>query len=102
VQERIEPGETPVDAAIRGVREECSLRATDWQEHGSFWVVPAYSNQRAHVLSAVVEELVPGGGEPVKTVHCDPGDLGVLLDDAVSIAALAVYRRSTSSELLSS
>src|SRR4029079_1759324 len=28
VQERLEPGETPLDAAIRGVREECALHAT--------------------------------------------------------------------------
>jgi 8-oxo-dGTP pyrophosphatase MutT (NUDIX family) len=98
VQERLEPGESALDAAIRGVREECALRATRWREHGSFWAVPAYSTQRAHVLSAVVDGRVPGsaGGE-TKVVHCDPADLDVLLDDAVSLAGLALYRRSAAS-----
>ena len=93
LQERLEPGESPLDAAIRGVREECALRATGWQDHGSFWAVPAYSNQRAHVLSAVVDGRLPSARE-TKVVHCDPSDLDVLLDDAVSLAGLALYRRS--------
>ena len=97
VQERLEPGESPLEAAVRGVREECSLRATCWREHGSFWAVPAYSTQRAHVFSAVAEERLPGGDGVTKVVHCDPDDLDVLLDDAVSLAGLALYRRSVAS-----
>jgi ADP-ribose pyrophosphatase len=97
VQERLEPGETPLAAAVRGAREECAVLATGWREHGSFWAVPAYSTQRAHVLSAVVVEQLPGGEEEAtRIVHCDPADLDVLLDDAVSLAGLAVYRRSAS------
>ena len=97
VQERLEPGESPLEAAIRGVREECALHARGWREHGSFWAVPAYSNQRAHVLSAVVDGRVSSGGRETKIVHCDPADLDVLLDDAVSLAGLALYRRSAAS-----
>jgi 8-oxo-dGDP phosphatase len=98
VQERLEPGETPLDAAIRGVREECALRATGWRAHGSFWAVPAYSTQRVHVLSAVVDRRLPGAGSrETKIVHCDPADLDVLLDDAVSLAGLGLYRRAATS-----
>jgi|SRR6185369_10409935 8-oxo-dGDP phosphatase len=98
VQERLEPGETPLDAAIRGVREECALHATGWREHGSFWAVPAYSTQRAYVLSATVAGRVPAArGEETRLVHCDPADLDVLLDDAVSLAGLGLYRRSATS-----
>ena len=69
------------------------MRATGWRDHGSFWAVPAYSNQRVHVLSAIVDGRLPSARE-TKVVHCDPSDLDVLLDDAVSLAGLALYRRS--------
>jgi 8-oxo-dGTP pyrophosphatase MutT (NUDIX family) len=100
VQERLEPGEAPLEAAIRGVAEECAVHATGWEEHGSFWAVPAYSTQRAYVFSATVAGRLPDRGpRPTKLVHCDPADLDVLLDDAVSIAGLNVFRRATSSGL---
>ena len=97
VQERLEAGESPLDAAIRGIAEECGARATGWQEHGSFWAVPAYSTQRVHVFSAIVEQrLTPDEPGDTKTIHCDPADLDVLLDDAVSLAGLIVFRGSSS------
>jgi 8-oxo-dGTP pyrophosphatase MutT (NUDIX family) len=97
VQERLEPGELPFQAAARGVAEECAVRASGWEEHGSFWAVPAYSTQRVHVFSATVEARLPGDGpRSTQLVHCEPADLDLLLDDAVSIAGLSVFRRSTS------
>ena len=60
--------------------------------------MPAYSTQRAYVLSAVVDGRVPSSiGHEAKILHCDPADLDVLLDDAVSLAGLALYRRSATS-----
>ena len=97
VQERLEPGESPLEAAVRGVAEECAVRASGWEEHGSFWAVPAYSTQRVYVFSATVEARLPGAEErPTQMVHCEPAELDLLLDDAVSIAGLSVFRRSTS------
>ena len=73
------------------------MRASGWEEHGSFWAVPAYSTQRVYVFSATVEARLPGAGpRPTQIVHCEPADLDLLLDDAVSIAGLSVFRRSTS------
>lgn len=101
VQERLEPGESPFEAAVRGVAEECAVRASGWEEHGSFWAVPAYSTQRVHVFSATVEVRLPERERrSTKVVHCEPADLDLLLDDAVSIAGLSVYRRSSSRRAL--
>ena len=97
VQERLEAGESPLDAAVRGIREECALKATNWVDHGSFWAVPAYSTQRVHVFSAAVEKhLQAVEHESTRLVRCDPADLELILDDAVSLAGLSLYRRSMS------
>jgi ADP-ribose pyrophosphatase YjhB (NUDIX family) len=40
-QETLEPGETPREAAERGLAEECGLTARDWKELGAYLVVPA-------------------------------------------------------------
>ena len=97
VQERLEPGELPFQAAARGVAEECAVRASGGRSTGSFWAVPAYSTQRVHVFSATVEARLPvDGPRSTQLVHCEPADLDLLLDDAVSIAGLSVFRRSTS------
>lgn len=92
VQERLKPGESPLEAAIRGVAEECGVSASMWEEHGSFWAVPAYSNQRVHVFSARLAQGLPSPGS---VVRCRTADLDALLDDAISIAGLSVVRRSS-------
>ena len=40
---KLEPGESPHEAAVRELAEECGLAATVLQELGTFWAVPAYS-----------------------------------------------------------
>jgi 8-oxo-dGTP pyrophosphatase MutT (NUDIX family) len=92
VQERLKPGESPLEAAIRGVADECGVSASMWEEHGSFWAVPAYSNQRVHVFSARLAQGLPAPGS---VVRCRTADLDALLDDAISIAGLSVVRRSS-------
>jgi ADP-ribose pyrophosphatase len=49
---KLEPGETPLEAASRELAEECALAAEVWQELGSFWAVPAYSTEFVHVYAA--------------------------------------------------
>ena len=94
---KVEPQETPADAAARELAEECGLVASSWRELGSFWAVPAYSTEHVHVFEAtgVTSAAAPGGMD-------DDEDIEVLLvpleraleelSDAVSIAALAVWQ----------
>jgi 8-oxo-dGTP pyrophosphatase MutT (NUDIX family) len=96
VQERLKPGESPLEAAIRGVAGECGVSASMWEEHGGFWAAPAYSNQRVHVFSARLAQGLPApGSETTTVVRCRTADVDALLDDAISIAGLSVVRRSS-------
>ena len=59
VQERLKPGESPLEAAIRGVAEECGVSASMWEEHGSFWAVARlFEPARPRVLG----QARPGSG----------------------------------------
>jgi len=48
----LEPGEPPVDAAGREVREETGMAAEKLQEIGSFYLAPGYSTELMHVFLA--------------------------------------------------
>jgi 8-oxo-dGTP pyrophosphatase MutT (NUDIX family) len=92
---KIEEGETPRDAASRELAEECALAARELRELGTFWAVPAYSTELVHVFAA-------SGVSAADPAHADEDeDIDVerlpvaraltQLDDAVSIAALALW-----------
>jgi len=97
---KLEPGETPAEAALRELAEECALAASEWREVGGFWAVPAYSTEFVHVFEAVgvgAAPEPPGGDDdedievrlvPVERV------LGEL-SDAVSIAAFSLWQAAT-------
>src|SRR5579859_6379580 len=57
----LEPGETELEAAVRELREECSLAAARWRSLGGFWAAPAYSTEWVTVFEAV--ELRPEPGQ---------------------------------------
>ncbi len=96
---KLEPGETPVEAAVRELAEECALAASEWREVGSFWAVPAYSTEFVHVFEA--SELAPLA-EPVALDDDEDIEVRLIpvedalgeLSDAVSIAALALWQAS--------
>ena len=91
----LEEGETPEQAAVRELDEECGLAAGSWRRLGSFWAAPAYSTELVHVFEATElleigsrgldedEDLVPER-LPLK------GVLGEL-SDAGSLGALALW-----------
>ena len=89
---KIEPGETPLEAAARELAEECSLRATELRELGGFWAVPAYSTEFVHVFEATGLREAPGGEEGVEVERRPVAAALEVLDDAVSIAAFALWR----------
>lgn len=96
---KLEPGEEPGAAAVRELREECSLAATSWRALGSFWAVPAYSTERVHAFEA--RELRPARGQPDADEEITVNRLAVAglpgaLSDAISIAAYALWVASDS------
>jgi ADP-ribose pyrophosphatase len=96
---KLEPGETPAEAAVRELAEECLLAASVWREVGGFWAVPAYSTEYVHVFEA--SGIGPGSAPrgldedediEVRLVPLERA-LGEL-SDAVSIAAFALWQAS--------
>ena len=94
---KLEPGETPAQAAERELAEECSLRAEAWRVLGSFWVVPAYSTELTHVFEATgVSPAAPAELDEDEDVEAER--IGVEaawqhLSDGASLAALALWER---------
>lgn len=91
---KIEPGETPAEAARRELAEECGLAARAWHELGSFWASPAYSTEYVHVWEA--RDLFaadPAELDEDEDVEVERHALTRLSDlsEAGSIAALALW-----------
>jgi 8-oxo-dGTP pyrophosphatase MutT (NUDIX family) len=88
--------ESPEAAAPRELAEECGLAAASWREVASFWAVPAYSTELVHVFEA--DGLSPAGpaaldtDEDVEVERIALAEGFDRLDDAVSIAALALWQ----------
>ena len=96
---KLEPGETPAQAAERELAEECGLRAEAWRALGSFWVVPAYSTELTHVFEATgLSPAAPAEldeDEDVEVERLSLETAWVRLSDGASLAALALWERRT-------
>lgn len=94
---KVEPGETPHDAAVRELAEECALAAASFRELGSFWAVPAYSTEYVHVFEATgltaVASRAQDDDEDVEVERVPVAAALDALSDAVSVAALALWQR---------
>ncbi len=94
---KLEPGETPAEAAMRELAEECGLAAASWREVGGFWAVPAYSTEFVHVFEAVgvAPALEPPAGDDDEDIEVRlvPVERALAeLSDAVSIAAFSLWQ----------
>jgi 8-oxo-dGTP pyrophosphatase MutT (NUDIX family) len=91
----LEDGETPEEAAVRELAEECGLAAGSWRKLGSFWAAPAYSTEYVHVFEAGdLREVGSAGLDEDEDVVVERLPLkGVLgeLSDAGSLAAVALW-----------
>ncbi len=94
---KLEPGESPEQAAVRELAEECGLAAASWRGLGSFWVVPAYSTERTHVFEATgLSAAAPAEldeDEDVEVVRLAVEEAWPRLSDGASLAALALWER---------
>ncbi len=96
----LEPGELPLEAAAREVREEVGMAAGKLQEIGSFYLAPGYSTELMHVFLATGlshQPLAPDEDEYL-SVEKIPVELAFNLaesgqmQDAKSLAALFLAR----------
>jgi ADP-ribose diphosphatase len=94
---KIEPEETPPEAAARELAEECGLAASSYRELGSFWAVPAYSTEYVHVFEATGLTSVPpvamDDDEDLEVERVAAKQAVERVSDAVSVAALALWQR---------
>jgi len=93
----LEPGETTVEAAHRELAEECGLAVAEWTELGSFWLAPAYSTEFVHVLAGTCSGTAfaeRDADEEIEVVRLPPERAVAVLEDAASIAALALWMRN--------
>ena len=95
---KLEAGETPAEAAVRELAEDCNLAAGSLRPLGSFWVVPAYSTERSHVFHATGLSSVPwqplDDDEDIEVERVPLQAAWELLSDAASLAALALWREA--------
>ncbi len=93
---KLEPGESPEEAAVRELAEECALGAREWRRLGSFWAAPAYSTEYVHVFAASgLYPVDPGALDEDEDIEVErrPATDGLAeLEDAITVAALALWR----------
>jgi ADP-ribose pyrophosphatase len=95
---KLAPGESAAEAAARELAEECGLEAASLRELASFWVVPSYSTELAHVFEAT--GLTHGRArqldedEDIEVERIPLAEAWGCLSDASSLAALGHWERS--------
>jgi len=60
---RLDPGESPLEAAKRELREETGLTAKTWVKLGSFWPSPGYVDEKMNLFLAL--DLTQGEQQPM-------------------------------------
>ena len=92
-----EPGEAPLETAVRELREECGLSGGEWRELAAFWTTPGFCRERMHLFAA--EDVVRGESQPADDEELEivrwPLDeiedhLGEV-EDAKTLAGLLMY-----------
>ena len=98
---RLEPGESPEDAARRELEEETGHRARTWRRLVEFLPAPGFCSERLTLFLAQDLEAVPGGGlacdedEELELVRLSPARLlGGATQDGKTLLAAALLSLS--------
>src|SRR5438093_12760352 len=86
---KIEPGESPREAAERERAEECGVRASRWTELGAFYAAAAYSTEYVHAFAA--EDLAEVGPAELEVMRLPLQEAIEHINDASSLAAIALW-----------
>jgi ADP-ribose pyrophosphatase len=95
----LDPGEQPLEAAQRELREETGLRGGEWVEGPTVYVSPGYTDEQFHFFLATgVEEgeSDPDPGEEIELVRVPLAEVPALFDeieDAKTLTGLLLYLR---------
>jgi ADP-ribose pyrophosphatase len=95
----LEPGEVPLAAAQRELREECGLTGGAWSELAAFWTTPGFCREFMHVFVAEGVEAgaaAPEADEDLEIVRFTVDELSARLseiEDAKTLAGLLLYLR---------
>jgi ADP-ribose pyrophosphatase len=97
---KLEPGEDPLEAAKRELREETGYTARNWEHGGCFYASVGYSTERLHLFFA--RDLSPGetdfdDNEAIEIEPYAPETLYEMiekkeLDDGKTLIALLLFR----------
>lgn len=68
---RLDPGEQPIEAAKRELREETGFAAKTWTPLISYWASPGYVDEKMNVFLA--EDLSEGKQEPMEDERIEIG-----------------------------
>jgi len=90
----LEPGEEPLQAAKRELREEVGAEAREWSKLGTFYSTPGFCSESLHAFLArdlTYTECEPDDDEELRTVRLALSDLrhaSTELVDSKSLASL--------------
>lgn len=87
----IDPGESPLEAAQRELREETGLRGGEWTEVASFFSTPGFCDERIHLFLATGlddGEADPQGDEQIELVRLSADDAIAQAEDAKTLVGL--------------
>lgn len=96
---KLDPGEQPLAAAKRELREETGLHGGEWVEQAAVYASPGFTDEKFHLFVATgldEGDADPDDGEELEVVRVPVSGLPGLIaevEDAKTLAGLLLYLR---------